>query len=115
MDVISDLYSNFQSKHDYVFEEKLPSKCAKKITDTLTSEPIDLVYSIELIESDEQSDGVRSLISSKYSTNSKFSETNWHSRDNSLDVDTLASSVIFDSFIDSRFRDNLVSIAFFIQ
>ena len=111
VDAIPDLYPNLESKHDYAFEEKLPSRCASKITDTLTPEPIGLVYPVELIKPDEQSDGVRSLASSKYSANSKFSETDWHSRGSSLDVDTPASSVISDSFIDPRLRDNLVSIA----
>ena len=111
MNVIFDLYSNLESKHNHVFIEKnLFFKCACKITSTLTLESIDLVYSIELIESNEQSDDVRSLISSVYSANFKFFETNWQSRDTNLDVDTSALLIIFDSFIDSRLRDNLVSI-----
>ena len=76
MNAILDLYPNIESKHDYAFEEKLPFKCASKITDTFTPESIGLIYSIELFESDEQSDGVRSLVSSEYSANFKFSETN---------------------------------------
>ena len=111
VDAIPDLYPNLESKHDYAFEEKLPSRCASKITDTLTPEPIGLVYPVELFEPDEQSDGVRSLASSEYSANSKFSETNWHSRGRSLDVDTPASSDIYDSFIYRRLLDNLFSIA----
>lgn len=112
VDAIPDLYPNLESKHDYAFiEEKLPSRCASKITDTLALEPIGLVYPVELIEPDDQSDGVRSLASSAYSANSKFSETNWHSRGAILDVGTPASSVISDSFIDPRLRDNSISIA----
>ena len=96
-----------------ISKKKHPFKCAKKITNTFTFEFIDLVYSIELIKSDEQSDNVRNLVSFKYSTNSKFSGTNWHSRNNSLDVNMSTSFVILDFFINSRFRDNLISIVFF--
>ena len=115
MNVIFDLYSNLKSKHDYVFKKKLFFKCVSKIMNTFTFEFIDLIYSIEIIKSNEQNDDVQNLVSSAYSANFKFSKTNRHFRNNSFDVDTSASFVIFDFFIDSRFRDNLISIIFFTQ
>ena len=103
MNVILDLYSNLKLTHDYVFKKELFFRCASKITNTLTSESIDLVYSIEIIESNEQNDDVRSLVSSAFSANFKFLKTNRHSSNSSLDVNTPASSGISDSFIDSNF------------
>lgn len=115
MNIIFDLYSNFESKHHYIFEKKFFFKCASKITNTFTFEFIDLVYSIELIKSNKQSDNVRNLVNFKYFANFNFFKTNWHSRNNNFDVDTPASFVIFDIFIDSKLRDNLISIVFFTQ
>ena len=77
MNVIFDLYSNFESKHDYVFiEKKFFFKCVNKITNTLAFEFIDLIYSIELIESNDQNDDVRNLINFAYFANFKFFEKN---------------------------------------
>ena len=115
MNVILDLYPNLESKHDYVFKKKLPFKCVSKITNTFTFEFIDLVYSIELIESNEQNDDVRNLINFEHFANFKFFETNWHFRNINVDVDTSTSFVIFDFFVDSKFRDNLISIVFSTQ
>ncbi len=100
MNVISKLHSHLESKHDYAFiEKKILFRCASKLKNTLAFEFIDLIYSIELIELNEQSHDVRSSVSSAYSANFKFSETNWHFEHTKLDIDTKAWFVVFDSFV----------------
>jgi hypothetical protein len=111
MNVFSELHSHLESKHNYAFiEKKIFFRCANKLTNTLALESTDLIYSIELIESNEQSHDVRSSVSFAYSANFKFSETNWHFEHTRLDIDTSTSFVVFDSFLDLRLRDKSISI-----
>ncbi len=56
MNVISKLHSHLKSKHDYaLIERKILFRCVNRLTNTLAFKFIDLIYSIKLIKSNEQS------------------------------------------------------------